>query len=213
MSTANVDWIGLKAIARQREQEAITAFVDAVQDTSASLEHALNALEMTGTWVKAMLAVARAPTLTDEARLQFLECWLTHGNSIRGHVNDDLVLIQGLRALLPRHQGRRTFILYRGDSAFNRQRRSYGLSWSTSADTARSFANGLWSTFNGGAVVLRACVPASAIICAPVKFGGDRYAEKEYLVDRRRLGRVTIIERIPQRSFEERRAEMIRNDG
>jgi hypothetical protein len=110
---------------------------------------------------------------------------------------------------LPRYRGRRALTLYRGDSALNHQRRSYGLSWSASASTARSLANDLWSTLTGGAVVVRACVPATAIICAPFKFTGDPHAEREYLVDCRRLARVDVLQRIPQQSFEERRADGI----
>jgi hypothetical protein len=71
------------------------------------------------------------------------------------------------------------------------------------------FADGIWRTFEGGSVVLSTLAPALAIISTPgidhERFG----AEKEYLVDLRRLRSVEAIERFSQLSLEEARHRSI----
>jgi hypothetical protein len=142
----------------------------------------------------------------DAFRRAFAELWIVNGDDIRDQVNDDLALIGALRQLLPPYRGG-PLTLYRGDSAFNRRRRTYGHSWTSSLDTARGFAYGVWRAFDGGSVVLKSIVPPAAIICAPA-LQGDDYGEDEYLVDRRKLGRVEVIERVSQVSPEEHAADM-----
>jgi hypothetical protein len=69
-----------------------------------------------------------------------------------------------------------------------------GSSWTASEEVARSFMNGVWRTFEGASVLLRTEAPAEAAICCPLMLD-DRYSEAEYLVDRRRLSRVEVMER------------------
>jgi hypothetical protein len=76
------------------------------------------------------------------------------------------------------------------------------MSWSENQVVAESFAGGVWRTFSGGSVVLRAEVPLQAII-AKVPAADDEYGEEEYLVDRRYLGKVSVVRRLPQISWEE----------
>jgi hypothetical protein len=126
-------------------------------------------------------------------RFVLLHTWRWHGDHLRSEVNDDLVLTAALRVLLPRYTGP-GLTLYRGDSALNRRRRTYGLSWSASVVTAANFARGPWRSFTGGSVLLRAPVPPEAIVCATA-LHGDEHDEAEYLVDRRYLRRVDVIKR------------------
>jgi hypothetical protein len=106
--------------------------------------------------------------------------------------------------VLPPYKGP-AITLYRGDGARNRQRRTYGLSWTSNPDVAEAFAKGLYRNSMGGSVILQADVPAEAIIChVAADADHDRYDEAEYLVDRRRLGRVKVIERLAQREHEPR---------
>jgi hypothetical protein len=107
------------------------------------------------------------------------------------------VLADALRVLLPAYAGP-GLTLYRGDSCYNRRCRSYGLSWSSERECAASFAQDLWQTFDGGSVLLCTDAPAMSIICAPHRLGDD-YGEAEYLVDRRRLGAVHVLQRYPQK--------------
>lgn len=88
--------------------------------------------------------------------------------------------------------------LYRGESASNRRRRTYGLSWSREQGVADGFARGIWQTFEGGSVLLETIVEPQTIICAPM-LHDNGYGEDEYLVDRRVLGTVTVLARYPQR--------------
>jgi hypothetical protein len=74
---------------------------------------------------------------SDDAREGFLSVYVSYGDSLRNQVDKDLALADGLRALLPRYNGP-AITLYRGETAWNRQRRTYGLSWS--ASLARGFA-------------------------------------------------------------------------
>ena len=48
--------------------------------------------------------------------------------------------------------------------------------------------------FRWGSVLLDALAPREAIVCAPGLLD-DRYGEQEYVVDRRRLKAITVIER------------------
>ena len=51
---------------------------------------------------------------------------------------------------------------------------------------------GFCRTCEGGSILLETMAPPEAIICAPAMFG-DRYAEQEYVVDRRRLTGVKVV--------------------
>jgi hypothetical protein len=71
----------------------------------------------------------------------------------------------------------------------------YGAAWSASMDVALSYAaTGMWRTSDGGSVLLEAFAPREAIVCAPGLLD-DRYGEQEYVVDRRLLKAITVIER------------------
>jgi hypothetical protein len=150
-------------------------------------------------WRDFMRKVAKANP-SDDFRKFFLRLWLRDGDTIRLGVDDDLVLCDGLRSLLPRYAGP-TLTLYRGDSARNRRRRTYGLSWSANRDTARGHAMGVWRSSEGGSVLLEAKVSSEAIISAPALLG-DYYGEEEYIVDRRRLSAVKVLERFSQTSID-----------
>ncbi|WP_050898697.1 hypothetical protein [Nitrospirillum viridazoti] len=151
-----------------------------------------------GAWRLAFQRCARLQVVPDITRVHFLEQWVTRGDDLRDRVNDDSLLLGGLRVLLPRYAGP-PVTLYRGDRAFNRRRRSYGMSWSTARDVAEGFARGEHQTSVGGSVLLETFAPPDAIICSPAMLGDDM-EEAEYLVDRRRLTGVRVIERFPQRS-------------
>jgi hypothetical protein len=148
-----------------------------------------------GGWARAMRAAARLTSVPRATREFFLQLYLDYGDSIRQEC-DDLDLMAGLRALLPKYKGA-AVRLYRGESFYNRSRRTYGLSWTASREVARAYAEtGFYRTFKGGSVLLETLAPPSAIICAPALLD-DRYKESEYIVDRR-LTFVRLIERFNQ---------------
>jgi hypothetical protein len=71
------------------------------------------------------------------------------------------------------------------------------LRWSADREAATCFArNNLRLGING--VLLRTIAPSAAIICAPHALGADRPAEAEYIVDRRQLSGVIVLERFAE---------------
>lgn len=153
-------------------------------------------------WKKGMRAIAKVDDVPIEFRERFLRGpWLVKGDHIRQEVLNDRILLDALRSLLPHYRGpART--LFRGDSMYNRQRRTYGPSWTESIEVARQYAEGTWRTFKGGSVLLETRAPPEAVICAPAMFD-DRYAEREYIVDRRRLSAVKVVQRFSQLDLKE----------
>jgi hypothetical protein len=145
-------------------------------------------------WRRAFRQCVKLESIPADMKHTMLELWRHHGDHIRNEVRDDMALVKALRVLLPAYTGPR-LALYRGDSAWNRRRRTYGLSWSASQAVAEAFADGLlWRSCRGGASCLQADVPPEAIICAPALLA-DGYGEEEYVVDRRHLRSVAVLRR------------------
>jgi hypothetical protein len=169
-----------------------SADVQAVAETFEAIDHVCFG------WKRAFRRAAKLDGLSANVRAGFLRVWVRSGDHIRNDVNDDLILIQGLRRLLPNYKGMCPLTLYRGESVYNWKRRAYGLSWSGRLDVARAFAEtGTYRTFEGGSVLLKVVAPPQSIICSVTQLT-DRYAEKEYLVDRRGLKGVTVVQRYHQ---------------
>jgi hypothetical protein len=193
---------------RQKAKQAVRDFVEGA--ASGNLDYMAASFEALdygecdgGGWVRAMRAATRLNSVPRATQEFFLQVYLTSGDHIRQEGND-LVLADGLRVLLPKYKGP-AMRLYRGDSFRNRSRRTYGLSWTACADIARDFAEtGSWRASDGGSALLETLAPPDAIICAPALLD-DRYAEKEYIVDRRRLTSVKAIERFTQLSHDDLR--------
>ena len=187
----------------KQERAAIRALVDATRlDDPKALFQAFESVETQCIWVQAMRALSRLSNVPDKMKARWLQTWAISGDHIRGETENDRVLADALRQLLPPYQGA-AIRLYRGDSAWNRRRRTYGLSWTASREVATGFAEGIWQTFDGGSVVLETDAPAEAVICAlhlhSQALDLRDYEESEYLVDRRKLEQVRVIERFAQR--------------
>jgi len=200
-----VEFLRLKKVQRRKEREAIETFVQAAHTGNRELFcSTLEFLELGGLFERAFRAVAgySAPM---KFRTAFARVWLLDGDSMRSQVNNDLVLIEALRVLLPPYTGG-SVRLYRGDSACNRRRRTYGLSWTTDIGVARQYANhGMWRMAQGGSVVITTKAPPAAVISVPGLKSVRFKNENEYLVDRRRLETVDVVERFSQLTIEEHR--------
>jgi hypothetical protein len=83
-----------------------------------------------------------------------------------------------------------------------RRCRRYGFAWTASREVAWRFANGMYRMYEGGTVLMETQAPVDAIISSPTHHG-DAYGEAEYLVDRRHLKGVRVLERYPQLSLDE----------
>ena len=187
------EFLELTRLERQRSHDAVTGFVDgAVSGDLTVFSAGVNEVVAVGCWREAMLAVSRAGGVADNIRQEFIYSWNLNGDHLRNEVGEDKILMDGLRQLLPSYNGA-AVALYRGDSFANRKRRTYGLSWTVNKGIAEAFARGIWRTFDGGSVLLKTVAPPEAIICAlPSEV---HHTEEEYLVDRRQLTGVSVLER------------------
>jgi hypothetical protein len=140
----------LKTLVEWRESEAAArrtarAFAAAVHSgDAAAVAAAFDALEeshSSGHWRMAMRAVAKAPCPSRVLRRRLLDLYVAWGDGFRDSVNNDLLLCDALRMMLPPYTGPAR-VLYRGESMWNRRRRTYSLSWSQNIDVAREFAQG-----------------------------------------------------------------------
>ena len=131
----------------------------------------------------AFLRLRRHRTFPFSLRALFARCWVRYGDGCRKDVNDDLLVLDVLRCLLPPYEGP-GLTLYRGDSAFNRRRRTYGMSWSASRGASPPILPKRHRrVYSDGSVLLEAEAPPDAIVFAPALHVND-YAEDEYVVDR-----------------------------
>jgi hypothetical protein len=180
---------------RRQDQEVLHGFTCALASANVQAMPSLfERIEARGLWRPGLRAVRRLPRVPISMRRHWLDIWHRSGDHIRSEVNDDLLLAAALRRLLPEYRGP-DLTLFRGDSAWNRRRRTYGMAWSRREGVADSFAMGGWRNFcTEGSVLLRATVPAAAII-ATIPRRRDAYDEAEVLVDRRRLARVEVVRR------------------
>jgi hypothetical protein len=143
-------------------------------------------------WRLAFKKIVGVRSLKLQVRLAFLRVWI-ESKSIQRRVGDDLLTIQGLKRLTPAYRGP-ALKLFRGDSFLNRRRRTYGLAWTTSREVAlRHALHNSHRMWPGGSVLLEARAPASAIITTSHLIG-DHYGEEEYVVDRRKLRSVKVLE-------------------
>ena len=181
---------------RRDRRASIRSYIVALTNGDVtSLPRASQAISSFFEWRSTLSRVGKLSEINATAQQWFAAWWVQNGDSLREDVNDDAILIRALRKLLPGYVGP-SVTLYRGDSAMNRKRRTYGPSWSADLATADGFARGRWRNFEGGSVVLEAKVQPDAILFAPA-LNGDELGEQEYIVDRRRLSGVTVIARYP----------------
>lgn len=184
------------------ERKALAQFVQAVRLGDLPMVVELFGLideEIRDGWRRAFLRLAKIDRVTDEMQTCWLRINLKFGDHIRQEVGNDRLLICVLRVLLPPYRGP-AMTLFRGDGALARKHRTYGASWTSDRAVAESHAAGLWRQSTGGSVLLQTVAPPDAIICA-VSSVEDRYGETEYLVDRRRLGPVTVLRRFSHRQL------------
>jgi len=187
---------------RRQVKSAIRAIIDGVAQEDLGLllsgfEGYRYLASYSGGWKGVLRSISNLPPVSDRFRAEFVDQWTYRGDTIRSAIFDDLALVGFLRLLLPPYAGpdRR---LYRGDSAFNRRHRTYGVSWTDDLTVARAFAELNLRFYELGTVVLEADVSASAIVSAPVEHAADHGFgdEREYVVDRRGVRTVRVIERI-----------------
>lgn len=149
-------------------------------------------------------AVARMDSpLSDEIRREFTFQWITH-KSARGGTRHDLMIIKALRKLLLPYSGP-SLCLYRGASKAEKRYGAYGISWSSDRQIAERFAEHPLARMRcgaGGSAVYEVLAPPEAIVGTSCDVG-DPYQEREYFVDRRRLGPVQVLREFSHLELEE----------
>ena len=155
----------------------------------------------------------RISEVSPEIQEAFRQVWI-ETKMLGLRIHDHGALCQALRILTPKYHGP-ALRLFRAASARERQRRAYGISWTSSLEAAQRFAetSGNWSAVS---VVLETVAPPEAIISVMeypplteaerAEFGLPPTAEVvewhdecEYLVDRHLLGPVKLHTRFAQR--------------
>lgn len=183
-----------------RERAAIEGLIEAAQsgdvDRFASLFGDMGGTSLT----TAVRSIVKGPELPNEIKSVVLNMWVNDSASFRDDFNNELLLLDFLWKSLPPYLGGPKE-LYRGDSFHNRRRRTYGMSWSSSRKIAKEFAIGGASLYLDGTVLLKSIVPSEAIIVYASLY--NDVGEEEYIVDRRKLLRVEVLERFkPMGDFE-----------
>lgn len=188
----------LIALCGRQDREARTAaraFADGLRDGDfEKVADAVDVIENGGSWRKAFAACARLSAVHPETPERFVSLWCRYGDRLRQDVGDDRLLFNALRVLFGPYTGP-AVTLFRGETMRNRQRRAYGPSWTTDPVVAESHARNR-ACHPSGAVLLMTLAPPEAIIGAPALLT-DEWSEQEYLVDRRELTAVTVVQRFP----------------
>ncbi len=184
---------------KQAIRDACCAIISSLEKSDPyAFSYALEEIDIAGAWRQAFLSIRRwEGNLSDTFRQEMSGIWGAHGWTIRSNVSDDKLLVDVLALLFPPYTGS-DIILYRGESFANRKYRRYGLSWTSSLEAGQQFALDQSKDNLAGAVLLRANIPAKAIIADVHKYNPEGY-EFEYIVDRRYLKgiRIDVLERLP----------------
>ena len=165
-------------------------------------------------WPRALRAIVHdISKVTPDIQHAFQQVWI-QTKMLGLRVNDNPVLCQALRVLMPEFKGE-TLRLFRGASAGERRRAAYGVSWTSNPSAAEEFAES-YRVFPGGSVVLETVARPDAIISTveyPPPFTEaekaelppsvtvvEYHEEREYLVERRLLGPVGVLRRYPPKA-------------
>jgi hypothetical protein len=140
--------------------------------------------------------LAGVPGLDAQRKEAFHSVWITQGLQIRDTFAIDPLLPPALRNLLPGYSGP-PMELFRGERLSNHNVKTYGPSWSSKRSVGEMYASGL-NSISGG-VLVRAIAPTSAILVGPTPYGHMNW-EAEYIVDRRDLQGIEVLEQYPDKS-------------
>lgn len=186
----------MRGFARTDQVAAVAMLVEFIRRSDPYTREMLKACYEEGQSRKIFQLLSSVGDLNQEARTGFLSICIESGHHIRREVGDDVVLLDALRQLLPRYEGSGV-TLYRGEPWRDYINHQHGVSWSSDREAAVIYARGLNAAYPGGGVLLESSVSADAILSA-AQTGGVCEWEHEYLVDRRKLTNITVLERFPE---------------
>ena len=121
--------------------------------------------------------------------------WTVNGGHLRNKIRDDALILRVLKKIMPGYRGN-GLTLYRGECKFLYEQQKIGFCWSPDIEVAMCFARGLNALESGG-VLLKAHVPAEAILAAPNDHSALQMREFEYTCDPTNLQRINVIQWFP----------------
>lgn len=145
-------------------------------------------------WSDFLQRLTRLPPSSERLSDAFHTKWHVGHHFLRELVEDDDLLLDVAWVWLPRYTGP-GLDLYRGENIDRFEAGRLGSAWSDKRETAEMFASGLNAVGKGG-VILRAAVPAEAIIAGPSAHS-LYLGESEFTIDARKVGAVVAVERFP----------------
>jgi hypothetical protein len=175
---------------------AMRLLVEMIRRCSPDIRKMLKALHDEGRSTAAFAALAGLKNFSCKAQTAFLSIWIECGHHIRREVADDTVLLDALRRLLPAYDGPMVR-LYRGEPWKDFSVQRHGISWSGDQQAATIYARGLNAMPGGGGVLIETIAPTDAIISQAATIGVCGW-EFEYVVDRRRLAEINVLDKFPQ---------------
>jgi hypothetical protein len=189
------------------DHEAVRDVVRAVgTDDLELLYSAFERLHQNLLWPDAMRALRQAGArASPRMQREFIEIYFEHGIGVHRQLLSDADAVGALRLLVPPYEGP-SMQLYRGDAAWTYRNRKYGLDWTPERDVAASHAY-TWQLHPGGGVLLQADASSRAIISAPFLLEDApalAKAEAQYIVDRRRLRNVRVMQKFASVDWHQR---------
>lgn len=173
----------------------VTFNIEPAVETPLEREHCLaEALLMAEGWGKVANRFAKSRPFPNEAREFYHQFWTTSGFNIRRKVDDDILLAEMLRKMLPPYSGC-SMQLFRGEGGNNWDLNKIGFCWSSDINIAKKFACGVNCDNGSGGILLSCFVSAEAIISGPSAHS-HHLGESEYTVDPHMLTDILALERI-----------------
>jgi hypothetical protein len=195
---------------RKLDRQRVTWLMEAVQNGNVeSFYNNLTADMMP--WEMTLRRLAKLQNVPVDFQKAFQSAWI-ETKHIPLKVQSHSVLCAALRVMFPPYTGP-AIRLFRGASCNEVRGRRYSLSWTDDRATAERFARGYSQVPHGG-VILETIAPPTAIIAQmeypepwtnaereeilrehPNVTFNEYHDEREFLVDRRGLGTVTVVQR------------------
>jgi hypothetical protein len=161
---------------------------------AATINYCLYEARRHGKLLPLLQGLSAVPSPNSNTRIAFHRAWVTQGLWIRDNFASDAPLLDVLVKMLPGYVGP-PMELFRGERWSNHADGTYGPSWTAARRVAEMFARGLNRCPKTGGVLLRTIAPTGAILAAPTRAHSKSIEESEYVVDRRALGHVDVLER------------------
>lgn len=136
--------------------------------------------------------LAEAPPPRSSVRAAFHSAWVNQGLRIRENFEVDQILFDVLAKVLPGYKGLPVSV-FRGERSSNHTAGTYGPSWTTKRTVAEDFASVLNCCPVSGGLLLRTVAPEQAILAAPNDHS-HHLGEGEYILDRRLLGQIEVLQ-------------------